>query len=260
MRDHDISQRRACRLVGVDPKTVRRDRPPDHDDIRAAMREIAGKRRRFGYRRIGVMLERKGMKMNAKKLYRIYREEGLAVKRRRGRKRARGTRMPMPAAARPNMRWSSCRTPSARRGASASSSSTTTAAGRTCAWPPTPASPVPAWRASSTRWCGSTASLRASSRTTSYVGATSGDEGERSPRAGFFRHGLQRDPSGFRRQGSGLDHSKRRVRRSGPDRPQYEIQNQAEDPNIVYGIAVRPDGRVREGSSRLAPSPSKKGR
>ena len=106
MRDHEISQRRACRLVGVDPKTVRRDRPPDHDDIRAAMREIAGKRRRFGYRRIGVMLERKGMKMNAKKLYRIYREEGLAVKRRRGRKRARGTRTPMPAATRPNMRWS----------------------------------------------------------------------------------------------------------------------------------------------------------
>ncbi len=106
MRDHDISQRRACRLVGVDPKTVRRERPPDCPEVRKEMQEIAGKRRRFGYRRIGVLLERKGMIMNHKKLYRLYREEGLSVKRRRGRKRARGTRTPMPEAARPNARWS----------------------------------------------------------------------------------------------------------------------------------------------------------
>ena len=106
MRDHGISQRRACRLVGVDPKTVRRERPPDCPEIRKEMQEIAGKRRRFGYRRIGVLLERKGMKMNHKKLYRLYREEGLSVKRRRGRKRARGTRSPMPEAAYPNARWS----------------------------------------------------------------------------------------------------------------------------------------------------------
>ena len=106
IRDHDISQRRACRLVGVDPKTVRRDRPPDCAEIRKEMQEIAGKRRRFGYRRIGVLLERKGMSMNHKKLYRIYREEGLSVKRRRGRKRARGTRTPMPVAGRLNARWS----------------------------------------------------------------------------------------------------------------------------------------------------------
>ena len=59
MRDHDISQARACRLVGVDPKTVRRSHPPDNPDIRKKMQEIAGKRRRFGYRRIGVLLERK---------------------------------------------------------------------------------------------------------------------------------------------------------------------------------------------------------
>jgi putative transposase len=106
MRDHDVSQRRACRLVGVEPKTVRRDPPPDKADVRATMREIAGKRRRFGYRRIGVLLEREGMTMNHKKLYRLYREEGLAVKRRRGRKRARGSRTPLPVATQPNARWS----------------------------------------------------------------------------------------------------------------------------------------------------------
>ena len=106
MRDYQISQRRACVLIGVDPKTVRRERPPDHAEIREAMREIAATRRRFGYRRVGVMLERKGYIMNHKKLYRLYQEEGLSVRRRRGRKRARGSRTPMPVPLRPNDRWS----------------------------------------------------------------------------------------------------------------------------------------------------------
>ncbi|QFT71774.1 IS2 transposase TnpB [Ruegeria sp. THAF33] len=70
------------------------------------MKAIAAKRRRFGYRRIGVMLERKGMIMNHKKLYRLYTEEKLGVRRRRGRKRARGSRTPMPQALRPGERWS----------------------------------------------------------------------------------------------------------------------------------------------------------
>ena len=106
MRDHDISQRRACRLVGVDPKTVRRERPPDNPEIRKEMKAVAATRRRFGYRRIGVMLERRGMIMNHKKLYRLYTEEKLAVRRRRGRKRARGTRSPMPDSLKPLDRWS----------------------------------------------------------------------------------------------------------------------------------------------------------
>lgn len=106
MSVHDISQRRACRLVGVDPKTVRRERLPDCSGIRQRMHEIASERRRFGYRRIGLMLEREGIKMNHKKLRRLYGEEGLAVKRRRGRKRATGTRAPLDAPERPNERWS----------------------------------------------------------------------------------------------------------------------------------------------------------
>ena len=106
MRDHEISQRLACRLVGVDPKTVRRDKPPDNPEVRTEMKKIAAKRRRFSYRRIGVMLEREGSAMNHKKLYRLYTEEKLSVRRRRGRKRARGSRTPMPAALRPGRRWS----------------------------------------------------------------------------------------------------------------------------------------------------------
>lgn len=69
------------------------------------MRDIAS-RRRFGYRRVGVMLERKGHVMNHKKHYRLYREEGLSVRRRRGRKRARRSRTLMPIPLRPNDRWS----------------------------------------------------------------------------------------------------------------------------------------------------------
>jgi len=96
MKDHPIFQRRACVLIGIDPKTVRREPPPDNPEIRLETNKIAEKRRRFGYRRIGVMLERVDMVMNEKKLYHIYREEWLSVRRRRGRKRARGSRTPMP--------------------------------------------------------------------------------------------------------------------------------------------------------------------
>ena len=106
MSKHDISQRRACRLTGVDPKTVRRARVPDHPQIRARLRTLAGERRRFGYRRIGLMLEREGIRMNHKKLRRLYGQEGLQVKRRRGRKRAQGTRAPMPLPRGKNQRWS----------------------------------------------------------------------------------------------------------------------------------------------------------
>lgn len=106
MLKFDISQRRACRLVRVDPKTVRREPVPDHPDVRERMRKIAAERRRFGYRRIGLMLEREGITMNHKKLRRLYSEEGLAVKRRRGRKRATGTREPIPEPAGLGVRWS----------------------------------------------------------------------------------------------------------------------------------------------------------
>lgn len=59
------------------------------------LRAIALERRRFGYRRLGIMLAREGIVMNHKKMLRLYREEGLRVRRRSGRKRAMGTRAPM---------------------------------------------------------------------------------------------------------------------------------------------------------------------
>ena len=70
------------------------------------MKRIAAERRRFGYKRLAVMLKREGFIHNIKKIYRIYREEGLMVKRRKGRKRAIGTRLPLPKPDSINQVWS----------------------------------------------------------------------------------------------------------------------------------------------------------
>jgi len=70
------------------------------------MKRIAAERRRFGYKRLAVMLKREGYVHNLKKIYRIYREEGLMVKRRKGRKRAIGTRLPLPKPDSLNQVWS----------------------------------------------------------------------------------------------------------------------------------------------------------
>ncbi len=107
INERQYSQRRACVLAGIAPKTYRYQPQRGHDGgIRKRMREIASERRRFGYRRIGMMLEREGICLNHKKLYRLYKEERLTVRKRGGRKRAIGTRRPMLIPAEPNQRWS----------------------------------------------------------------------------------------------------------------------------------------------------------
>lgn len=103
---HGLSERRATGLLGVDRSAVRyRHRRPDDAADRALLRALAAARRRFGYRRLREMAKRKGRTMNLKRVYRLYREEGLAVRRRRGRKRALGTRAPLKVAVRPNDIW-----------------------------------------------------------------------------------------------------------------------------------------------------------
>jgi putative transposase len=70
------------------------------------MKELASERRRFGYRRLHILLKREGWQVNWKKMYRVYREEGLTVRKRGGRKRAVGTRTPKTIPQGPNQRWS----------------------------------------------------------------------------------------------------------------------------------------------------------
>ncbi|MGY0482147.1 IS3 family transposase [Endobacter medicaginis] len=103
----DMSERRACRVVGVDRTSVRyQGSRPDDTVLRGRLKELAAERRRFGYRRLHVLLRREGHVVNRKRVQRLYREEKLTVRRRGGRKRAMGTRRPIETPIMANQRWS----------------------------------------------------------------------------------------------------------------------------------------------------------
>jgi putative transposase len=94
-------------MIGICRMTVRyRSTRPDDGLLRERMKALAHERRRFGYRRLHILLRREGYAVNHKRLFRLYREERLAVRRRGGRKRAMGTRAPIAVPLRPNDRWS----------------------------------------------------------------------------------------------------------------------------------------------------------
>ena len=80
-------------------------RPPD-TALRARLRELANERRRFGYRRLFILLRREGEPSGINRIHRLYREEGLSVRKRRARRKAVGTRAPILVEAKPNARWS----------------------------------------------------------------------------------------------------------------------------------------------------------
>ena len=103
----EVSERRACSTLCTDRTSVRyRSRRPSDAAARGRLRELALVRRRFGYRRLHILLTREDIIMNHKKLRRLYREERLQVRRRGGRKRALGTRAPMVLPQGPNQHWS----------------------------------------------------------------------------------------------------------------------------------------------------------
>jgi len=103
----EVSQRRACQMIGADRTSMRyRSVRPDDAALRARLRELAAVRRRFGYRRLWLLLCREGVRANRKKLRRLDLEERLLVRHRGGRKRALGTRAPMTKPLGPNQRWS----------------------------------------------------------------------------------------------------------------------------------------------------------
>ena len=103
----DLSERRACTILGFDRTSMRyRSSRADDADLRERLRALAGERRRFGWRRLMILLARQGIRLNHKRLRRVYVEERLQVRRRGGRKRALGTRAPMTIPQGPNQRWS----------------------------------------------------------------------------------------------------------------------------------------------------------
>lgn len=102
-----MSERKACLLVGISA-SVYRYQPIGDDDaaLRQRLRGLAVQRKRFGSPRLHVMLKREGLVVNHKRTERIYREEGLVLRRKRRRKGAAGLRVVMPPPERPNQHWS----------------------------------------------------------------------------------------------------------------------------------------------------------
>jgi putative transposase len=104
---YEMSQRRACRVIDTDRTSVRYQATrPDDAALRERLKALAQERRRFGYRRLHVLLRREGQVVNRKRVQRLYREERLTVRRRGGRKRAIGTRRPLETPLVANQRWS----------------------------------------------------------------------------------------------------------------------------------------------------------
>lgn len=102
-----FSERRACRLVKLwrSSKRYKSVRPAEKD-LRDRLRTHAERWRRFGYRRLHVMLKREGIHVNHKKIFRLYKEEGLDLKRKRSKKLRSLARVPMTTPTKPNERWS----------------------------------------------------------------------------------------------------------------------------------------------------------
>jgi putative transposase len=105
---HGLSERRACRLVGMARTSCRYEpqRQEQEEKLRERLRELAQERRRFGYRRLTVLLRREGWTVNHKRIYRMYREEGLGVRRRKRKRIGAVERQPLAIPTRPNERWS----------------------------------------------------------------------------------------------------------------------------------------------------------
>jgi len=103
-----MSERRACRFVGLSRIVLHYDAKPDHENeaLAAGLVELAHERRRFAYRRLHALVEREGTHANHKRVYRLYREAGLAVRRRRKRHGLRIEREQLALPNAPNEVWS----------------------------------------------------------------------------------------------------------------------------------------------------------
>jgi len=104
---YEVSERRACAAMGFPRSTCRyRSQRQEDPTIQTRLIELAAERPRFGYRRLHVLLRREAITVNHKKVYRLYRDEGLAVRRKRRKRVALGRRVMLAPATRRNERWS----------------------------------------------------------------------------------------------------------------------------------------------------------
>src|SRR5690606_3772313 len=105
--DYRLSERRACRALAVHRTPIRyRSRRGDDAPLRQRLRELAADRLTFGVKRLTTLLRREGRVVNHKRVYRVYREEGLQLRpRRKRRRRAAVVRLPRAVVTEPNQRW-----------------------------------------------------------------------------------------------------------------------------------------------------------
>jgi putative transposase len=102
-----VSERRACGLAGMARSSYRyRSQAADQTPLRLRLRDLAATRVRYGYRRLHILLRREGWRINHKRVYRLYREEGLGIRVKRRKKLASAARVLPPPATRPCERWS----------------------------------------------------------------------------------------------------------------------------------------------------------
>lgn len=106
LKKHPISQRRVCKLLGLHRSVGRYQSKKKDEPLKESILKHAHARKRFGYRRILILLKAEGLKINHKRVYRIYKELGLKVMKRSGRKKAVGTRGVLDKPTGPNVKWS----------------------------------------------------------------------------------------------------------------------------------------------------------
>jgi putative transposase len=103
----ELSERRACDLAGLGRSSFRyQHRGSEESGLRGRLKKLAAERRRFGYRRLTVLLKREGREVNHKRVYRLYREEGLSVRRRKSKRIGAVERQPLALPTRSNQRCS----------------------------------------------------------------------------------------------------------------------------------------------------------
>jgi putative transposase len=107
MTERDFGVTRACGLIRLSRSLYRyRSRRPECSGLRDRIGEIAALKRRYGYRRVYLRLRREGWHVNRKHVYRIYREAGLAVRRRKRKRIGLVERKPLPKPVAANLSWS----------------------------------------------------------------------------------------------------------------------------------------------------------